>query len=63
MRSQTPRQAALQQAQRQGETGGEKGKMLNASAIYTLPFSSPERFLVSKNNAFKGEGGGGRGRT
>lgn len=28
--------------------------MLNASAIFTLPFSLPERFLVSNNISFKG---------
>lgn len=31
--------------------------MLNASAIFTLPFSLPERFLVSKNISFEGGAG------
>ena len=55
MGSKTPRQAALQQAERQCYAGEEQRKMLNPSAIFTLAFSLPKRFLVSKNIAFKGK--------
>lgn len=51
----TPRQAARQQAERQGDAGEEQRKMLNTNAVFTLAFSLPKRSRVSKNIAFKGE--------
>ena len=55
--STTPRQAALQRAQRQGDAREGQRKMLNTRAIFTLALSLPKRFLASKNIAFKGKKG------
>lgn len=55
MERKTPRQAALQPAQRQGDAGEEQRKILNPSAIFTRAFSLPKRFPASDNIAFKGK--------